>query len=100
MQTFITAPIDLLAWRLLKFYGIDPDQCFSQAGLSKEQLEDHETRITYAVSDDIWLCTQRLIDDPCAGLNAVHFWHPSTPGALCYAGPGIELYRKVSTEKQ
>lgn len=77
--------IALIAWRLLEFYGKDPNECFGPSGIDRAQLEDPKTRIAYDVYDDICRCVQRVIDDPCAGLNAVHFWHPATFGVLGYA---------------
>ena len=85
MPSHVAASVDLLAWRLLEFYGIDPAKCFSKAGLDRGQLEHPDARISRPVSDGIWRCTQELIDDPCAGLNAARLWHPSTIGTLGYA---------------
>lgn len=82
--TFI-GPINLLAWRLLEFYGIDPGECFNPADLDRERLEDPETRIELTHAEAIWRCVQTVITDPCCGLNAANFWHPSTFGVLGYA---------------
>jgi AraC-like DNA-binding protein len=85
MQPSIAGSIALLAWRLLEFYGKDPVQCFASSGFNREQLEDSKTRMSYQVYDEIWACTQRVIVDPCAGLNVTQFWHPATFGVLGYA---------------
>ena len=78
-------PLNLLAWRLLEFYGIEPGECFNHPDCSREQLEDPTTRIERARSESIWHCVQSVIKDPCGGLNAANFWHPSTFGVLGYA---------------
>ena len=75
----------LLAWRLLEFYGKDPDLCFGSSGIGREQLEDPKFRVPYEVYDDICRSLHRVIDDSCAGLNTVNFWHPATFGVLGYA---------------
>jgi AraC-like DNA-binding protein len=85
MQPSIAGSIALLAWRLLEYYGKDPAQCFASSGFNREQLEDSKTRMSYQVYDEIWACTQRVIVDPCAGLNVTQFWHPATFGVLGYA---------------
>lgn len=85
METRVTGRIGLLAWQLLEASGIDPAPHFAQWGLTKADLEDKDSRISYALSDVIWREAQALIDDPCAGLLTARFWHPSTFGVLGYA---------------
>lgn len=81
----IAGSVALLAWKLLEFYGKDPTQCFEAGGFKKEQLEDPEFRMDHEAYDQIWDCAHSKIDDPCAGLNVVHFWHPTILGVLGYA---------------
>ena len=35
--------------------------------------------------DNLWRKASKIIDDPCFGLKAAEFWHPSNFGALGYA---------------
>ena len=85
----------LLAWKLLKFYGKDPALCFNDLGIKKAQLADSEFRIDSLIYDQIWDYVHRQIEDPCAGLNAPQFWHPSLLGALGYAMLSSSTIRKT-----
>jgi len=69
----------------MELYSIDLTECFTTTGLDWEKLRDPELRVSFEDARYIWDQAQLLIDDPCAGLNAIHFWHPSTLGALGYA---------------
>ena len=84
----------LLAWKLLKFYGKDPALCFNEFGLNKAQLAEPDSRIDSGVYHQIWDYVHNQIDDPCAGLNAPQFWHPSLMGALGYALLSSSTIRK------
>lgn len=85
MKPTVAGSLGMLAWRLLEFYGHDPAECFDEIGVTHEQLQDPKTRLPYENFDYIHHYLQRVIDDPCAGLNVPSFWHPSTFGVLGYA---------------
>lgn len=85
MSKSVVGSMGRLAWRLLEFYRLDPAAVFGRQGISQDDLSNPNFRMSYRAFDAVWQAAQSLIADPCAGLNAVHLWHPSTFGALGYA---------------
>jgi len=50
MKNTFAGSIALLSWRLLEFYGKDPNHCFAPSGITRTQLEDPKTRIASGVA--------------------------------------------------
>ena len=80
LSSIVTVPL-----KLMEFYGIDYSEFLAEIGLTQEYLSDPDNRVSFEDASKIWHKAQELIEDPCAGLNAVNIWHPSTLGALGYA---------------
>jgi AraC-like DNA-binding protein len=85
LDTTVYGAALLIPVKLLEFYGIDPSECLTPIGLSMDEMTDTGSRIKLADVMALWHQAQERIKDPCAGLNAIHFWHPSSFGALGYA---------------
>ena len=81
----IASSVGLLAWRLLEFYGVDPEPCFSSCGLTQEKLNDPKGRMPQEACDRLYRYLHEMIDEPGAGLNVAGIWHPSNFGVLGYA---------------
>ena len=73
------------AWNILKSYGIDPELLFRKTGLNPELMRRPEGRYRLDSIDNLWRKASEIIDDPCFGLKAAEYWHPSNFGALGYA---------------
>jgi len=74
-----------ILWKLLEEYGHDPETLFLEVGLDPKLFNNPDARMSYRVADNLWSKTSELIDDPCFGLRAIKYWHPSHFGALGYA---------------
>jgi len=72
-------------WNILESYGIDPELLFREMGLNPELMKQPGGRYRLDSIDNIWRKSSEVIDDPCFGLRAAEFWHPSNFGALGYA---------------
>jgi len=72
-------------WKLLEAHGHDPEPLFSRAGISPDAIKTAGARVPFSVYDRLWREASRLIADPCFGLQAGEFWHPSHWYALGYA---------------
>jgi len=72
----------LLVWRGLESYGVDPLPVFKHAGLDPAQLHDAHSRYRNRNIEKAWLEAVRVTGDPCFGLRAAEFWHPTTWHAL------------------
>ncbi|MEJ2364582.1 MAG: AraC family transcriptional regulator [Deltaproteobacteria bacterium] len=72
-------------WNILESYGIDPEPLFREMGLNPELMKRPEGRYRLDGIDSLWRKASEIIDDPCFGLKAAEFWHPSNFGALGYA---------------
>jgi AraC-like DNA-binding protein len=79
------AQLGKFVWKLLEEYGHEPEPLFIEAGLDTNLINNPEARISYEVADKLWNKASELITDPCFGLHAVNYWHPSHFGALGYA---------------
>ncbi|MDJ0668133.1 MAG: AraC family transcriptional regulator [Desulfobacterales bacterium] len=82
--TNLLAPQDIL-WKIIESYGHDPGEVFSRVGLTREMLFKQGARIAHQTLRHLWDETTTLIKDPCLGLRAARFWHPSYFNALGYA---------------
>ncbi len=84
-----------LLWKILDKYGHDPEPVFFEEGVRKEMLFEEEKRISLHHINRLWIKAARLIEDPCFGLEASGFWHPSYFGALGYAWLASTTLRKA-----
>jgi len=84
-----------LLWKILTKYGHDPEPVFFEEGVNKAMLYEEGTRISLNHINLLWVKAARLIDDPCFGLEAADFWHPSYFGALGYAWLASTTLRKA-----
>ncbi len=83
-------PTNLLAtkgilWKIIESYGHDPVPVFARVGLTQDMLLKQGARIPLKTLDQLWEEVTALIKDPCLGLRAAEFWHPSYFNALGYA---------------
>jgi AraC-like DNA-binding protein len=74
-----------IVWKLLEEYGHEPGSVFIEAGLDTNLINNPEARMSYEIADKLWSKASELITDPCFGLHATKYWHPSHFGALSYA---------------
>jgi hypothetical protein len=84
-----------LLWKILYKYGHDPEPIFFEEGVRKEMLFEEEKRISLDHINKLWIKAAGLIEDPCFGLEAAGFWHPSYFGALGYAWLASTTLRKA-----
>jgi AraC-like DNA-binding protein len=84
-----------LLWKILDKYGHDPEPVFFEEGVRKEMLFEEEKRISWQHVNRLWIKAAGLIEDPCFGLEAAGFWHPSYFGALGYAWLASTTLRKA-----
>lgn len=82
--TYLLAPQDIL-WKIIESYGHDPRNIFSRVGLTREMMFKQGARVPHQTVEHLWNETTTLIKDPCLGLRAAKFWHPSYFNALGYA---------------
>ncbi len=82
--TNLLAPKGIL-WKIIESYGYDPTDVFDRVGLTRDMLLKQGTRIPMKTLDHLWSEATALIKDPCLGLRAAEFWHPSHFNALGYA---------------
>jgi len=74
-----------ILWKLIDANGHDPEALYRGAGIDPDLLNKPGARIPYARVNRIWAKATEIIDDPCFGLMAYNFWHPSYLHALGYA---------------
>ena len=79
------ASIKIVLWRILEHYGHHPDQIFLKAGIDPKLLKKPDARLKFSSVNKLWIILTEIIDDPCYGLKAIKFWHPSYLHALGYA---------------
>lgn len=79
------APATGLLWQLIEAYGKDPAALFAEQGIAAEQMGDPEQRLPCERVEQLWVRATEVIGDPCFGLRAADFLHPSHLGALGYA---------------
>lgn len=82
--THLLSPADIL-WKSLEEYGFDAESIFLKEGITREIILKPGTRIPHAKAVTLWNRVAELIEDPCFGLRAAKFWHPSHFNALGYA---------------
>lgn len=79
------APTTRILWKIVESYGVDPEPLFRKLHVDPRLMEDGSARIQYSVADLLWVGASKLVDDPCFGLRAAKYWHPSNLNALGYA---------------
>jgi hypothetical protein len=84
-----------ILWEILGKYGHDPEPFFSEEGVNKDMLFEQGKRISFNQVNNLWIKAESLIEDPCFGLEAADFWHPSYFGALGYAWLASTTLRKA-----
>ena len=79
------ASVDLMLWRALESYGCDSGELFRKAGLDPAKLRQSGARYPIAAANRLWKLARESSADPCLGLKAAAFWHPTALHALGYA---------------
>ena len=74
-----------ILWKLLEANGHEPDPLYLDAGIDPGLLRKSGARIRFSSLKKIWEKATEIIDDPCFGLQANKYWHPSYGYALGYA---------------
>lgn len=72
-------------WKMLEYYGQNPEPIFLEAGIDPKHLENSEARIRFSSVHKVLVKLIEISDDPCLGLKITKFWHPSYMHALGYA---------------
>jgi len=83
-QTTITS------WALLVAKAIsnsdhNSQEIFDRAGLDFSKLHDPNARYSYQGMTRLWRMAREVTCDPCIGIKAASYWHPTTLHALGYA---------------
>jgi AraC-like DNA-binding protein len=74
-----------ILWKLIEANGHDPEALYRDIGINPDLLNKPGARVPYASVNRIWAKATEIIDDPCFGLKAHKYWHPSYIHALGYA---------------
>jgi AraC-like DNA-binding protein len=85
MEKTISAPTAAVLYKLMEFYGLDSDAIYQAEGISKDDFNNSEKRISHKTVNALWKKAEELISDPCYGLSAAKIWRPSDLGVLGYA---------------
>ncbi len=83
-QTTLSSWALMLA-KAIEQKGIDRDSLFAQAGLDPQKLNDPNHRYSSVGMKKLWSLASQQSNDPCIGLKAASYWHPTTLHALGYA---------------
>ncbi|MGB5882783.1 MAG: AraC family transcriptional regulator [Desulfobulbales bacterium] len=94
--TYLLSPADIL-WKTLEAYGLDPEPIFLVEDITREMIMKPGTRISYKKSQNLWGKLSNLIKDPCFGLRAGQYWHPSHFNALGFAWLASVTLREALT---
>jgi AraC-like DNA-binding protein len=85
MQPTTIASWAVVIWRALEARGVNPRPVFERAGLDATRLHDANTRFPISAMTRAWEGAVEATSDPCFGLRAGQFVHPTTFHALGYA---------------
>ncbi len=85
MYSSLLASITQVLWNALESNGHDSRLLFERAGLDPNKLHDPNARYPYAGVRKLWRLAVEQTDDPCFGLVAARFWHPSNFHGLGFA---------------
>ncbi|NOQ14072.1 MAG: helix-turn-helix domain-containing protein [Methyloprofundus sp.] len=80
-----SAPAVSITLKIIESYGIDPEPLLRNLQIDPKLIQDPNARFNYTKIDQLWLDAVTLANDPCFGLRAARYWHPSQMGALGYA---------------
>ena len=80
----------ITSWALLLAKAIDQsghsrDDIFHKAGLDITRLRDPNERYSYRGMTRLWKLAAQVTGDPCIGIKAAGYWHPTTLHALGYS---------------
>jgi AraC-like DNA-binding protein len=82
--THLLSKVEIL-WKILEAEGHDPEPVFQEVGIDKATLYNKGLRLPAKTMNALLTTAEELIDNPCFGLRAAEFWHPSHFSALGYA---------------
>ena len=85
MTLTYSAPAVDLTLKIIASCGVNPDPLLRKLCIDPQKIADPNARFPYKRIDALWSEASALIDDPCFGLKAAIYWHPSHLGALGYA---------------
>jgi len=85
MSLTYSAPAVALTLKIIESSGVDPDPLMRKLRIDPQKIDDPNARFPYKRIDTLWAEAAALIDDPCFGLKAAIYWHPSNLSALGYA---------------
>lgn len=85
MPLTYSAPAVSITLKIIESYGIDPGPLLINLKIDPKLIEDPNARFSYTKIDQLWFEAVTLANDPCFGLRAAKYWHPSQMGALGYA---------------
>ncbi len=74
-----------ILWKLIEANGHDPGGLYQEVGIDPGLLNKPGARVPSTLVNQLWERASELIDDPCFGLKASKYWHPSYFHALGYA---------------
>ncbi len=74
-----------LVWSALQYYGHEPVAVFEEAGLDPSALHNANARYPVSRMIRLWGLAEAKTQDPCFGLVASSYWHPTTWHALGYS---------------
>lgn len=83
-ESFQSTQINTL-WSLIELHGHDPAPIFAEEGIDLVGTTNPEHRLPHSRVDRLWKNAQKVIKDPCFGLDSGRVWHPSHSHALGYA---------------
>jgi AraC-like DNA-binding protein len=85
MPLTYSAPAVALTLKIIESSGVDPNPLMHKLCIDPQKIADPNARFPYKRIDQLWAEAAILIDDPCFGLKAATYWHPSHMSALGYA---------------
>lgn len=85
MSLTYSAPAVALTLKIIESSGVDPDPLMRKLCIDPYKIADPNARFPYKRIDALWAEAAALIDDPCFGLKAAKYWHPSHLSGLGYA---------------
>jgi AraC-like DNA-binding protein len=74
-----------ILWQLVEANGQDPADLYRDVGIDPDLRNKPGARIPSPLVNRLWARATEIIDDPCFGLMAHKYWHPSYFHALGYA---------------
>jgi len=75
----------IVIWRAMEAHGVDPHAVFEHAGVDPARFHDENARYSLSEMSRLWRAASEATGDPCFGLEAGQYLHPTTFHALGYA---------------